>query len=376
VLPPDVKSATLVIMARRAIEIGAVGRRAAENLARLREHRHLNYTELSDRLKRLGRPLNAETLGKIERRERRVDVDDLVALAVALDTTPNRLLLVGESGAIHTETITGPGTLSDGTELDLTPVVRVPVLDAWLWAVGDHPLVEAEKPVTRATEERANAFRRENRPHDPGEMHYFDKRELRKHPELIRQARVLVRAARLEEVGAELLSDFITLAAMAEINGDTAPSSPTTAGEPMTEPAAMPEPPATKPQRPAVITAIVTSPLGVLVGKRNDGKPPWTFIAGENEPGESPADTIVREVKEETGLRITAGDILGERVHPKTGRHMVYVAASPEGGSTKVFVGDEDELAEVRWVGLAEADELLPGMFEPVREHLARVLES
>jgi 8-oxo-dGTP pyrophosphatase MutT (NUDIX family) len=134
------------------------------------------------------------------------------------------------------------------------------------------------------------------------------------------------------------------------------------------------EPPSDKPQRPAVITAIVTSKQGVLIGKRNDGKPPWTFIAGENEPGESPADTIVREVKEETGLRITAGRIIGERVHPKTGRHMVYVAAAPVGSTLNVFVGDEDELAEVRWASLAEADILLPGMFEPVREHLAKTL--
>jgi hypothetical protein len=37
-------------------------------------------------------------------------------------------------------------------------------------------------------------------------------------------------------------------------------------------------------------------------------------------------------------------------------------------------VNDEEELAEVRWVTLAEADELLPGMFEPVRAHLAQVL--
>ena len=141
---------------------------------------------------------------------------------------------------------------------------------------------------------------------------------------------------------------------------------PTPTGEPVPE--------STEPQRPAVITAIVTSRKGVLIGKRHDGRPPWTFIAGENEPGESPADTIIREVKEEAGLRIEAGQTIGERIHPKTGRHMVYVAAEPINGATGVIVGDEEELAEVRWASLAEADELLPGMFGPVRDHLAATL--
>ena len=54
---------------------------------------------------------------------------------------------------------------------------------------------------------------------------------------------------------------------------------------------------------------------------------------------------------------------------------MIYLAARPVRG-TDVFVGDEDELAEVRWVSLAEADELMAecGMFEPVHEYLAREL--
>lgn len=119
-----------------------------------------------------------------------------------------------------------------------------------------------------------------------------------------------------------------------------------------------------------VVAAIVTSELGVLVGRRNDGVPPWGFISGKIEPGESPADAAVREVKEETGCEIEAGQVIGERVHPKTGRTMIYMAGMPVRG-TKVIVGDEQELAEVRWVSLAEADELLPGMFEPVREYLA-----
>jgi 8-oxo-dGTP diphosphatase len=120
-----------------------------------------------------------------------------------------------------------------------------------------------------------------------------------------------------------------------------------------------------------VIAAIVTSDRGVLVGRRNDRTPPWTFIAGRSEPGESSTDTIIREVKEETGCIVKVGKRLGERIHPDTGRLMIYYAAKPVHG-TEIHVGDEAELAEVRWVGLAEADELLPGMFGPVREYLAR----
>jgi excisionase family DNA binding protein len=127
-----------------------------------------------------------------------------------------------------------------------------------------------------------------------------------------------------------------------------------------------------KPEPQPVVAAIVTSEHGVLVGRRNDGKPPWTFIAGEIEPGESPADAGIREVKEETGLLVAAGPEIGRRVHPATGRTMIYMAARPTHG-TDIFVGDRDELAEVRWVSLAEADKLMQpyGMFGPVREHIA-----
>jgi 8-oxo-dGTP pyrophosphatase MutT (NUDIX family) len=135
----------------------------------------------------------------------------------------------------------------------------------------------------------------------------------------------------------------------------------------------MPDP-AVTPEHQPVVAAIVTSHRGVLAGRRNDGKPPWTFIAGEIEPGESPVDAAVREVKEETGLLVAAGHVeIGRRVHPKTRRTMIYLACTPTHG-TDVFVGDEDELAEVRWLNLAAVDELMPGVFEPVREHLGRVI--
>jgi 8-oxo-dGTP pyrophosphatase MutT (NUDIX family) len=64
----------------------------------------------------------------------------------------------------------------------------------------------------------------------------------------------------------------------------------------MTEPLGTPAPP-------VVAAAIVTSHLGVLVGRRRDGTPPWTFPAGKVERGESREDAAVREAWEETGLR-------------------------------------------------------------------------
>jgi 8-oxo-dGTP pyrophosphatase MutT (NUDIX family) len=129
--------------------------------------------------------------------------------------------------------------------------------------------------------------------------------------------------------------------------------------------------------RPApIVAAIVTSRLGVLVARRNDGVPPWTFIAGEIEPGEDPAEAAVREVKEETGLRIRTTGVLGCRIHPDTGREIVYLAGHPTHG-TKVFVGDEQDLAEVCWVDLAQADELMGGtIFEHVRTYLQEILEA
>jgi 8-oxo-dGTP diphosphatase len=130
------------------------------------------------------------------------------------------------------------------------------------------------------------------------------------------------------------------------------------------------------PVRQPVVAVIATSAEGVLITKRLDGKPPYGFLTGEIEPGESPADAAVREAKEEAGLTIRAAETIAERIHPKTNRLMYYMAAKPVHG-TKVFVNDDQELAWVGWLSLAEADERMAeygGMYEPVHEYLASVL--
>jgi integrase len=97
-------------------------------------------------------------------------------------------------------------------------------------------------------------------------------------------------------------------------------------------------------------------------------------IAGEQRLTESMAETASREVKEEAGgLLVKVGDKIGERVHPKTGRTMVYMAATPTHG-TDIDVGDREELAAVEWASLAEADERMPDMYGPVHDYLEGML--
>lgn len=52
----------------------------------------------------------------------------------------------------------------------------------------------------------------------------------------------------------------------------------------------------------------------------------WQFPAGKVEPEESREAAAVREAQEETGMRVIARELLGERVHPANGQLMSYTA--------------------------------------------------
>jgi 8-oxo-dGTP pyrophosphatase MutT (NUDIX family) len=123
-----------------------------------------------------------------------------------------------------------------------------------------------------------------------------------------------------------------------------------------------------------VVSVIVTSAGGILAVRRRDKKPFWTFPSGEIEPGETASDAGIRETKEETGLDVVAGRILGRRTHPQTGRRMIYLAARParQADLTSIFVGDRSELDEVRWLSRSQVEELMPNAHEPVLAYLDR----
>lgn len=125
---------------------------------------------------------------------------------------------------------------------------------------------------------------------------------------------------------------------------------------------------------PVVALAVITGPRGVLLSKRTDRTPPWSFIGGEVESGEEAMQAAVREVREETGAEAMAAELIGRRTHPATGREVAYVACRLADPAAEVSVSDTAELAEVRWADLGDARLLMPNLFAPVDAYLARVL--
>ncbi|WP_431840296.1 helix-turn-helix domain-containing protein [Gordonia hongkongensis] len=116
-------------MAGKKVETGPTGAAAAENIARLREAQRITYAELSRILGDAGRPIPPLGLRRIESGERRIDVDDLVAIASALGSSPITLL--------------APDTETADALVEVTGVAENPVASETLWK-----WLRAESPIS------------------------------------------------------------------------------------------------------------------------------------------------------------------------------------------------------------------------------------
>jgi transcriptional regulator with XRE-family HTH domain len=72
--------------------LGPAGNNVRRSVRRLREDHRWPYRELEERLSEAGRAIPVLALSAIEAGERRVDIDDLVALAAAFDVSVEQLL--------------------------------------------------------------------------------------------------------------------------------------------------------------------------------------------------------------------------------------------------------------------------------------------
>ena len=126
----------------------------------------------------------------------------------------------------------------------------------------------------------------------------------------------------------------------------------------------------------AVIRRPGTRGVDVLCVRRSDNGA-WTPVTGIVDPGESPAETAVREAREETGVEIRVDRLAGVFVVPETvypnGDRSAYVDHT---FACTWLTGDahpaDDESTDVRWYPRDE----LPTMPEGMRSRVEAALSD
>ncbi len=120
----------------------------------------------------------------------------------------------------------------------------------------------------------------------------------------------------------------------------------------------------------AIVQGVILSEAGVLLAVRVEPRG-WELPGGNLEAGEDDESALVREVREETGIEISVGSLVGEYRRsgflPHTAR--VY-RCQPVGGR----IAPSLETPKVRWWDpQAVPDTLFPWCRQPLRDGLDRL---
>ena len=131
---------------------------------------------------------------------------------------------------------------------------------------------------------------------------------------------------------------------------------------------------------PGVTAVVFDDEQRLLLGQRSDNGR-WSLIAGVMDPGEQPAETVVREVYEETAVHVVPERITSVFTQPPNtypnGDRTEYVDIAfrcrAVGGEARV---NDDESLAVGWFSTDELPELMPGHLTSIRHALAPAADT
>lgn len=125
----------------------------------------------------------------------------------------------------------------------------------------------------------------------------------------------------------------------------------------------------------AIIVAVIDSDDRILLGANAAWEPNrYSLLAGFVEPGESLEAAVVREVFEESGVRVTEPRYLGSQPWPFPASLMLGFTARVDDSAPSEFTPDGVEIVALRWFSRAELLAALPEIRLPSRASIARAI--
>ncbi|WP_018758084.1 NUDIX hydrolase [Paenibacillus terrigena] len=127
-----------------------------------------------------------------------------------------------------------------------------------------------------------------------------------------------------------------------------------------------------------VVYSLITDPSKskILMVKNSDNGS-WTLPGGLVEEEEYLEAAAIREAKEETGLDIKVLGIVAvnEAILEKQGEHAVFITFKAEIIGGKQEIVRPDEINDIQWIAVEQADQLMPYYLEGLCEIVRKDVE-